>query len=246
VSAQSRTVLITGGARRLGQAIALELARDGANVVITYNTSQVEAEQTLDALRAIAPDARHLAFAADLTQADAITKLTEDVLDAYGRVDALVNNAAIFRRTPFADISERDFDEHIAANLKAPFLLCKRLGDHFLQHGGGSILNIADVHAYRPLGNYASYCVSKAGLVMLSQSLAIALAPLVRVNCLCPGTILPPDSADDKATAKLVQHIPMQRMGTPQEVAEAAKFLLFGPEFLTGVVLPIDGGRQLR
>jgi NAD(P)-dependent dehydrogenase (short-subunit alcohol dehydrogenase family) len=251
---QNETVLITGGARRVGRAIALACARAGASVGITYRSSQDEARQLVEELREVGnAGQRFAAFKADVSIAADIEKLAHDALQIFGSVTALVNNAAIFRRTPFEQMTEADFDDHIAANLKGPYLMSKRFGDIFLAQGRGSILNIADIYGLRPLKNYVPYCISKAGVVMLTEAMAKALAPHVRVNCICPGTILLPsemqgeddgESADDEAT--LLARIPMGRLGTPEEIAETALFLIGGPQFITGVILPMDGAQRLK
>ncbi|MBW3638151.1 MAG: SDR family oxidoreductase, partial [Armatimonadetes bacterium] len=170
------------------------------------------------------------------------------VFESYDNVSGLVNNAAIFRRTPFETLDIGDFDDHIATNLRAPFLLCRAFGTHFLTRNGGAIVNMADIYGVRPLANYVPYCVSKAGVVMLTQGLAKALAPRVRVNCLCPGTILTPSQTQGEADdeAELLKRIPFGRLGTPEETALAAVFLLGGPAFITGAVLPVDGAQILR
>ena len=188
----NETVLISGSARRLGRAMALHFARAGASVAITYRTSQEEAQQLVKELREMAPEQKFAAFYADVSRAEDVETLKTEALQTFGSVTALVNNAAIFRRTPFDVMNENDFDDHIAANLKGPYLMSKTFGDLFLQQQYGSILNIADIYGLRPLKNYIPYCVSKAGVVMLTQALAKALAPYVRVNCICPGTILLP------------------------------------------------------
>ena len=140
------------------------------------------------------------------------------------------------------------FDEHIAANLKAPYLLSKIFGDLFLQQQRGAIVNLADIYGIRPLGNYAPYCVSKAGLLMLTQSLAKALAPRVRVNAICPGTILPPSETQNEndEIAELVARVPLGRLGTSEEIAQAVVFLIGGPQFISGAILPVDGAQSLR
>ncbi|MBV9469744.1 MAG: SDR family oxidoreductase, partial [Abitibacteriaceae bacterium] len=177
-----------------------------------------------------------------------VDRLAQGVQQTFGKVTALVNNAAIFRRTPFAQMTEADFDDHINANLKGPYLLCKRFGDMFLEQGTGTIVNIADIYGLQPLKNYIPYCISKAGIVMLTESLALALAPTVRVNCICPGTILLPSQTqgenDDEATLK--RRIPAGRLGTPEEIAATVVFLIGGPTFITGAVLPVDGAQHLR
>lgn len=254
ISLENQVVLVTGGARRLGRAIALECARSGASVGITYNTSVQEAQSTTEEMRAQStlPCQRFAAFACDLTRLEEIATLRDKVLAEFGTITALVNNAAIFRRTPFEETDatqwERAFDEHVATNLKAPYLLCKYFGDFFLQQGTGSILNVADIHGLRPLKNYVPYCISKAGVITLTEALAKALAPNVRVNCLCPGTILIPSESqgEDDDVASLVGKVPLGRLGTPEELAQVAVFLIGGPQFATGVVLPVDGAQRLR
>jgi NAD(P)-dependent dehydrogenase (short-subunit alcohol dehydrogenase family) len=247
---EQETVLITGGARRLGRAIALNCAQFGANVAITYRTSENEAQQVIEELREVGTGAqRFAAFKADVSRSEDIEKLADEVLQTFGAVTALVNNAAIFRRTPFENMTEGDFDDHIAANLKGPYLMSKTFGELFQKQGRGSILNIADIYGLRPLKNYIPYCISKAGVVMLTEASAKALAPQVRVNCICPGTILLPsevqgDNEDEEET--LVARIPMERLGTPEEIAETAHFLLFGPGFITGAIVPVDGAQRLK
>ena len=245
---KSETVLITGGAKRLGRAIALNCAEAGANVAITYRTSADEAQQVLEELRAAGNGQQFAAFQADVSRAQDVEKLKNEVLRAFGSVTALVNNAAIFRRTPFELLTEGDFDDHIAANLKGPYLMSKVFGDLFVEQGQGSILNIADIYGLRPLKNYIPYCMSKAGVVMLTEALAKALAPQVRVNCICPGTILLPseEQGEDDDEAALVKRIPLGRLGTPEEIAQTARFLLFGPGFITGAIVPVDGAQRLK
>jgi len=255
ISLQNQTVVITGGAVRLGRATALACARAGASVAITYRSSAAEAHATVEEMERqnAWTTARYAAFRADVTVGRDVARLADDVLATFGRVTALVNNAAIFRRTPFETMTEDDFDDHINANLKGPYLLCKRFGDIFAHQGEGAVVNIADIHGLRPLKNYIPYCVSKAGVIMLTEALAKALAPAVRVNCVCPGTILPPsetqgegdeESSDDEAM--LLRRIPLGRLGSPEEIADAVVFLIGGPQFITGAVLPVDGAQRLR
>lgn len=229
--------------------MALNFARAGANVAITYRTSQDEAQQLIKELSGMAPEQKFAAFGADMRRAEDVETLKTEVLQTFDCVTALVNNAAIFRRTPFDVMDENDFDDHIETNLKGPYLMSKTFGDLFLQQQRGSILNIADIYGLRPLKNYIPYCVSKAGVVMLTQAFAKALAPYVRVNCICPGTILLPSegqSGESDDEESLVARIPMQRLGTPEEIAETARFLLFGPSFITGAILPVDGAERLK
>ena len=248
ISLAGQTVVVTGGAKRLGRAIALECAKSGANVVISYRNSASEARQTVAEMREIAPNAQFGAFPLEISDGKAVSQFCERVFAQFPNVTGLVNNAAMFARTPFETLDEDDFDAHIAVNLKGPFLLSRAFGREFLARDGGSILNLADIYGVRPLANYIPYCVSKAGVIMLTQTLAKALAPRVRVNCLCPGTILLPSQTQGEADeeAELVKRIPFGRLGSEAEIAQTAIFLLGGPQFITGAILPVDGGQILR
>lgn len=246
ISLENEVVVVTGGAKRLGKAIALECARAGASVAITFRSSREAAVETVEELRQLAPGRRFESYELEVSDAAAVEDFTERVWRDFGRVTALVNNAAIFERTPFAEMGERDFDSHIQANLKGPFLLSRAFGERFVRSGQGSILNFADIYALRPLANYVPYCISKAGVIMLTQSLAKALAPSVRVNCICPGTIEEPAPGTATENTELAARVPMGRLGTPLEIAQTAVFLLGGPMFITGAVVPVDGGQSLR
>lgn len=244
-----QNVVITGGAVRVGRAIALACAQSGAGVAITYRNSRESAEQTVRELQTVGGQGQ--AFAAlplDAADDAAIAALPAQVEDAIGPATALVNNAAMFRRTPFADLAVADFDQHLQVNLRCPFLLCKAFGDAMLLQGKGAIVNIADINGLRPLKDYLPYCISKAGLITLTEGLAKALAPQVRVNCICPGTILPPseDQGEPFALESHEARIPLRRIGTPEAVAQTVLFLLGGPDYLTGTVIPVDGGQRLR
>ena len=250
-SLQGRVVVVTGGARRLGRAIALECARRGANVAITFRSSQAQARETLDEMRALGDESRRFeAYELEVSDSNAVQKLVRDIEVDFGGASDLVNNASIFERTPWPSVSEDDFDAHINANLRGPFLLCKYFEPQLSScgaSGGGCIVNLGDIHGQRPLKNYAPYCVSKAGLLMLTQVLALALAPRVRVNAVCPGTILLPSSVqgEDDDLEALLPKIPLRRLGEPSDIARAVAFLLTAP-FLSGVLLPVDGAQSLR
>ncbi len=246
ISLEGQTVVVTGGARRLGRAIALECARDGANVVVTYRSSETEAAQTVADLREIAPDKKFASYFLDVSINSSVVKFVQWLEDEFEGATALVNNAAIFERTPKAQWDEAAFDAHIAANLKGPYLLSTHFSRMFERRGGGHIVNMADIHAWRPLANFVPYGVSKAGVIMLTQSMAKALAPRVRVNCVCPGTILLPETAETGTETELIARIPFGRTGEALEVAQTVVFLLGGPAFITGAIVPVDGGESLR
>lgn len=246
ISLQSQIVVVTGGARRLGRAIALECARAGAQVVITYRNSQEEAAQTLADLKKIAPKRKFASYSLDVSVNSDIVNFVRWIEAEFGGATALVNNAAVFERTPREAWDEAAFDWHIEANLKGPYLLSAQFARMFEAGNGGHIVNLADIHAWRPLANFVPYCVSKAGLVMLTQSMAKALAPRVRVNCVCPGTIVLPENENMGSETELIARIPFGRTGQSLEVAQTVVFLLGGPAFITGAIVPVDGGESLR
>ncbi len=238
----ARTALVTGGARRLGRAIALALAERGARVAVHYRTSVTEGAALVAEIRARGGEAE--GFAADLADAAAVEELARAVTARFGGLDVLVNNASVFYRTPLATLGEGEWDENLAVNLKAPYLLSLRLGREMRARGAGKIVNIADVAAFRPSRDYLPYCVSKAGLVALTQGLARALAPAVQVNCIAPGPILPPAGATEAECAAILAHMPLGRFGSPADVA-AVVYLVEGTDFVTGTTVVVDGGRVL-
>ncbi len=258
IDLSGEVVVITGGALRVGREIALACARAGAQVAISYHRSELAAQSTLDELRVIGSEAdkceigaskrRFEAYRCEVSRADDVEQLAQSVARDFGAATVLINNAAIFRRTPFATLTESDFDDHIAANLKGPYLLCKRFGDDFLKCERGHIINLADIYGSRPLRNYLPYCLSKAGVVMLTQVLALALAPNVRVNAIAPGTIMLPSEpqGEGDSEAQLLPRIPLQRLGTAQEIARTVVFLIGGPGFISGAIVPVDGAQRLR
>lgn len=235
--------LVTGAARRIGRAIALDLARRGADLVIHFRSSGEAAE-------ALAREARELGVTAvpvqaDLAAVDGVDHLVRESLAAFGRVDILVNNAAIYRPTPFDSLGESDWDEHLAVNLKAPFLLSLALGRRMRRQGEGKIVHLADWAAERPYPGFLPYCVSKAGLIGLVRALALELAPQVQVNAVSPGPILNPAGFTREQIEAIPGSSPLGRMGTPEEIAAAVAFLVAGPDYITGAVLPVDGGRGI-
>jgi len=238
-----KTILVIGGAKRIGRAVALECARNGANVAFTFHTSKAEAEETLSLLHNLAPERRFAAFPLDISRFDSWKELAEKVEGEFGQVFGMVFCAAIFERTPLGTLGEDDLDRHLATNTKGPYLGCLTFGERLSE--GGSIVLFSDVYASKPLANYIPYCVSKAGVEMVAKGFAKALAPRVRVNCLAPGAILPGDN-DEDSVAVLVARVPMGRLGTAEEVAQTVVFLLASATFISGAVLPLDGGQLLR
>jgi len=237
-SLAGKVVVVTGGARRIGRSIALELAAHGARVAVHYRTSADQAEHT-----AVACGGR--AFQADLARVDEIERLFSEVRAEYGRLDGLVNNAARYRAMDVFSVTEKDWDEIHSINLKATFFCCQQAAKMMLENGAGTIVNISSLGGIRPWSRHIPYGASKAGVIMLTRSLAKALAPAITVNCVAPGVIhFEPTVPDD--IARLIQATPMQRHGSGQEIAQAVVQFFTGPSFITGQTLAVDGGLSLK
>ncbi|MFH1279321.1 MAG: SDR family oxidoreductase [Candidatus Eisenbacteria bacterium] len=230
-----RVVLVTGAAKRIGRAIALDLAGRGARVAVHYGRSKVEAEETA---RLAGNGARP--FGADLRSTKEIRCLAEEVYRSMGRIDFLVNNAALFGRTPFLETTEEQWDRFHDVNLKAAFFLTQSVARAMKE---GAVVNIADTCGVNLWLGYLAYGASKAGLVGLTRGLARALAPKIRVNAVLPGPMLPPEGEGELETLdEAVSKTLLKRPGRPEDIASAVRFLLESP-YITGAVLPVDGGR---
>lgn len=239
-----KVALITGAAHRVGAAIARGLHCHGMNVIIHYRNSRSAAERLQNELRAKRPDSAQL-IQGNLHDMAILLSLIHESYHWRGRLDALVNNASSFYPTPTEDVSEAQWDDLLGSNLKAPFFLAQAAVPFLRQHQG-CIVNIADIHAERPLKGYPVYSIAKAGLVMLTKSLARELAPEVRVNAVAPGVILWPEHDAGEETRKLIiARTALKRQGDPQDVAHAVSFLVKDAPYVTGQVLTVDGGRSL-
>ncbi|MFM2126409.1 MAG: hypothetical protein RL328_2860 [Acidobacteriota bacterium] len=237
-SLNGKVVLVTGAARRIGRGIALRLHREGARVAIHYSSSEDEARQT-------AAECGHAPlFRADLTHVDEIERLFSEVEGHFGRIDAVVNNAARFTRMDPLRITEADWDYIHDVNLKATFFCCQQAARRMLATGGGRIVNISSLGAIRPWAEHAHYCASKAGVAMLTRALAQAFAPTISVNAVAPGVI--PFGEQDLRIERLIEKTPMQRAGTADEIADAVVFFLTASEFITGQQIAVDGGLSQR
>ena len=242
LSLDGATAVVTGGARRLGAAIALALARAGCNLVINYRSAHPEAQATARA--ACLSGVRAITVRGDLTQTDAVAELLDAAVAAFGRVDVLVANAGAFRRTPLATLAIADWDDMLDDNLRVSFLCARCFGLHMQAHGGGAVIFIADVAGLRPWVDYLPYSLAKAGVITLTYALAKELAPAVRVNAIAPGPILFPDDFDAAARQREINRTLLRRAGDPQHITEAV-LLLARNDYITGAVLPVDGGRLL-
>ena len=239
-----QAVLVTGGSRRIGAAIVRRLHAEGASVLIHYHGSQAEAAALAGELNA-ARSGSAATRGADLMDVAALPGLVAATIAAFGRLDVLVNNASTFRATPLGEITPQDFDSLIGTNLRAPLFLAQAAASE-LRLRRGLVLNLIDIHAFRPLKRYPVYCAAKAGLAMLTQSLARELGPHVRVNGIAPGPVLWPEGEmDGDLKARILDRTALKRMGTPEDVARAALFLVRDAPYVTGQVLPVDGGRTV-
>jgi NAD(P)-dependent dehydrogenase (short-subunit alcohol dehydrogenase family) len=237
-----RVALVTGAGRRLGAAIAAGLARAGYDIAVHHHASADGAEGTLGAVREAGR--RGERFAADLRDPAAARALPGRVAETFGRLDVLVNCAAVMVRREFAAITPDDWNDALALNLSAALFTVQGAAPH-LRRARGKIVNLADVAAFEVWPAYLPLNVSKAGVVMLTRGLARVLAPEVTVNAVAPGAVLPPEDWPAEARDHLVATTPLRRLGSPEDVVRAVLFLLDN-DYVTGVVLPVDGGRLIR
>ena len=239
---RDRVALVTGGGIRVGRALALALAENGVRVAVHYNSSADDARDVARSIEASGGQAR--TFSADLTRADAPASLMAGVLEAFGRLDILVNSAAVMVRTPFGEVDAQRWDDIFALNLRAPFFLAQAAAPH-LRRTKGAIVNISDLAAFETWPGYIPHGITKSGIVHMTRALARVLAPDVRVNAIAPGTVLLPDDWSEKDAAHLNATTPLRREGTPGDVAHALLFLLEA-DYITGETIIVDGGRSVR
>lgn len=245
-SADLQVALVTGAARRIGATLCEALHGDGFNVVIHCHKSLAAAEALAGRLNQRRPDSARV-LAADLRQLQEIRRLASDSVSAWGRLDVLVNNASTFFPTPLARATPQDWDDLIGSNLKAPFFLCRELHTE-LQRTRGCIINISDIFGLRPMPGHSIYSIAKAGNAMLTQSLALEMAPHVRVNGVAPGAILWPENAtgQELPDPQKLGQIPLGILGGSEAVADTVLFLIKRARYITGQIIPVDGGRTLK
>ena len=239
-----RVVLVTGGARRLGAAIGRRLHAAGANLVVHYHQSQAAADALVAELEALRGGSAH-AVRGDLHDVERLPGLVAATLERFGRLDVLVNNASSFYPTPVGTITAAQFDDLVGTNLRAPLFLSQTAAPA-LRASRGLIINMVDIHGRRPLKAHPVYCAAKAGLVMLTKSLARELGPEIRVNGIAPGPVLWPER-DLEASLKdeIIARTALKRPGSPQDIARAAHFFAVDAPYVTGQILAVDGGRSL-
>jgi len=238
------TALVTGGSRRVGKAIAQALAREGARVAITYNTSSDQAQATVAEIERSGGQA--IALPCDQRDLTAIDRLFDQLRHDFKRLDFLVNSAAIMERQPVLDITPDDWARVMDTNLRGPFFMAQAAAKWMMETGQrGNIVNIADMSALQPWPSYLTHTLSKSGIVALTKTLALALAPTIRVNAIAPGTVLKPEEWADERWEKMIAALPVQHGGSAQDVAEAVLFCVRS-EFMTGQLIVLDGGRSLK
>jgi pteridine reductase len=242
MSHQAKTILITGGAKRIGRQMAITLHQAGHNIIVHYRSSAGPASELVAQLNK-KRDASAVALQGELLNTAAIPSLVAEAADAFGGIDVLINNASTFYPTPIELLQEDFWNDLVGSNLKAPAFLAKACVP-YIRERHGSIINIVDIHARKPMANHPIYCSAKAGLEMLTMSLARDLAPNIRVNGVSPGAILWPE--DDSGMAEqqeILDKIPMGRMGQPEDIANLALFLACEDSaFMTGTNIDINGG----
>ena len=239
-SLHHRTALVTGAAKRIGRSLALGLAEAGADVAITYKGSKAEAQDTVEALQKL--NVRAMAVECDVRNIESVQLAVAAVVQHFGRLDTLVNNAGTFETAVLQSITLQQWDKMFETNTRGPFLVSQAAYPH-LHKSKGRIINIGSLGGMHPWATHGHYCTSKAALHMLTQTMAKAFAPEISVNCVAPGMVV--NGEVDPAYEHFAQKTPMQRNGTPSDVAEAVLFFARGPHFITGQILGVDGGLGL-
>ncbi len=236
--------LITGAGKRIGACVARLLHQHGMNIAVHYRESAAEASELADELNAARPNSA-ITVQADLLNSRQLAPLIDKVIAHGGRLDLLLNNASTFYPTPLDTVTEEQWDDLLGTNLKAPLFLAKAAAPH-LRKTAGNIINIIDIHAQRPLRNHPLYGPAKAGLAMLTRSLAKDLAPEIRVNGVSPGAILwPTDGMPEKAVQAIIRQVPLKRTGEAADIAKTILFLVKDAPYITGQIIAVDGGRSI-
>ncbi|MFH0937805.1 MAG: SDR family oxidoreductase [Planctomycetota bacterium] len=238
-----KVALVTGAAARLGRAIAIGLADSGCDLILHYGHSQKDAERIAAEIRACGR--RAMLLRADLSKSKQTLRLARDAEVVFGRVDILINSAAIFRPTPLEKLNEKELDAFLQINLKSPYLLSSEIGRRMKKRGAGCIINLACLTAQRPWKNYLPYSISKAGLVSMTLGMALLLSPEVRVNAIAPGAVLLPTDATPTYRRALINAAPLKKIGAPEDIVLAVRYLCQA-SFVTGQILGVDGGRAIR
>ncbi len=235
-------VLITGAATRVGRQVALYLAERGAHISFSYYLETEPWQQTLAEIEALGVKA--MAMPVEVRDSAQIKQFVQKTVEHFGKIDVVINSASIWLKAPFLEITEADWDLAMDVNLKGPFLMAQAVAPYMLKQGNGLVINITDLSAYQLWPGYAHHGVSKAGLAWLTKAMALELAPHIRVNAIAPGTVLLPENAPPEKAKWAIEKSVLQRVGSPEDVARMATFLIEN-DFTTGAVYFVDGGRSL-
>lgn len=239
----NKVALITGSSDRVGRIIALTLSAKGAKVAIHYYSNE---DKALDTQREIERlGSKSMILCGDISQRKDWMDMVNKIKDRWGRIDILVNNAAIFYPTPFFEITDDQWDHFMDTNLRGTFYGCQIIGELMYRQKLGKIINIADVSAQNVWPGYIPYCISKAGVIALTRGLSKVLAPYVTVNAVSPGTVLLAENYNQEEEDYLISRTPLKRIGTPEDIANTIAFLIEGSDFITGEIINVDGGRSL-
>lgn len=238
---ESRVALVTGAGRRIGRALAVALGGEKMRVAVHHNSSATDAAQTVEMI--VAAGGTATVFQADLTGNSAPDALVAAVVAEMGSLDVVINSAAVMQKTPVGEVTVQEWDAMFALNLRAPFFIAQAAAKAMAEEG--SIVNIADLAAFETWPAYIPHAISKAGVVKMTESLARALAPRVRVNCIAPGAVLLPDDWDDDTALRFAATTPLKKLGDPSDVVAAMLYFLRA-DYVTGETLVVDGGRRIR
>jgi NAD(P)-dependent dehydrogenase (short-subunit alcohol dehydrogenase family) len=242
VKIEGKTALVTGGAHRVGKAIAMTLARAGANLVINYHSSDKAAQQTVREAQALGVGA--LAVQADVGDLQQVRSMVTSAGDQFGAVDILVNSASIWKRTPMPMGDFSDWHRVLGVLINGSMYLADAVAPMMQERGEGAMVNIVDLSVWKPFAGYIAHSVGKSALLALTRQLALELAPTVNVNAVAPGPVLPPPGYTEKQVARMASRTLKGRWGEPQDVADAVRFLVEA-DYITGEVIVVDGGERL-
>lgn len=238
-----KNILITGAAVRVGRETALELSQTGAVIFCHYNNSQTEAESLAQQIQTLGGSI-HL-LQADLLSLPEAERLVDEVETNHGGIHVLINNAAVFYRTPVDEIDPENWQKQFDINLKAPFFMARKAGQYMKKRGFGKIINIGDTSGLNPWPGYIPYSLTKSGVIAMTKGLAKVFAPQVQVNCVNPGPVLFPSNYDEEQHQQAIEKTLLKTQGSPQDIARTIRFLLEATDYITGDVINVDGGRHI-
>jgi len=241
---KEKVVVVTGAAHRVGASVVRKLHGCGANIALHYRNSQDAAQAIAEELNDIRPKSVYL-VSGDLNDESTYDSVIQSVVSHFGKIDVLINNASSFYPTEIGNVGIEQWDDLMASNLKAPFFLSQAAAP-YLKTSKGSIVNIVDIHADKPLKSHSVYCMAKAGLVMMTKSLAKELGPEIRVNAVAPGAILWPEGMEQQIKDEILERTALKKPGSPEDIASTILFIVRDAHYMTGQILAVDGGRSLN